>query len=346
MSANAQSVGTEGRVAWVDYARGLCIVLVVMMHSTLGVEAAAGQEGWLHHAVAFAKPFRIPAFFLISGLLFAHVVHRDRRAFVDSKILHFVYFYVLWLTIQFAFRAPSAIASGGVGAPLREYLLAFVDPFGPLWFIYMLPVFYVVTRLTRPIPAPVVWIAAALLEAAHVQTSWTLIDEFCARFVYFYSGFLFARFVIGRAAALPAYGWRVPAALALWALVNAVAVRAGWSQWPGVSLALGFLGAAAVVAVAACLAERAWLPAIRAIGRNTLPIYVAFTIPMAVTRTVLLKTGAIPDVGSVSLLVTAVALVVPLVLAFLVRGTRLGFLFERPAWARLPAPLQLAGARR
>jgi uncharacterized membrane protein len=30
------------RVAWVDYAKGFCIIMVVMMHSTLGVEEAAG----------------------------------------------------------------------------------------------------------------------------------------------------------------------------------------------------------------------------------------------------------------------------------------------------------------
>lgn len=34
-----------GRVDWVDYAKGFCIVMVVMMHSTLGVEAIAGCEG-------------------------------------------------------------------------------------------------------------------------------------------------------------------------------------------------------------------------------------------------------------------------------------------------------------
>jgi uncharacterized membrane protein YcfT len=32
----------DGRVDWVDYAKGFCIIFVVMMHSTLGVEAAAG----------------------------------------------------------------------------------------------------------------------------------------------------------------------------------------------------------------------------------------------------------------------------------------------------------------
>ena len=39
-----------GRVDWVDYAKGICIVMVVMMHSVLGVELAAGQTGFMHLA--------------------------------------------------------------------------------------------------------------------------------------------------------------------------------------------------------------------------------------------------------------------------------------------------------
>ena len=46
------------------------------MHSTLGVEKAAGREGWMHAAVAFARPFRMPDFFLISGLFLARVIDR------------------------------------------------------------------------------------------------------------------------------------------------------------------------------------------------------------------------------------------------------------------------------
>ena len=36
------------RVDWVDYAKGICIVMVVMMHSVLGVELAAGETGFMH----------------------------------------------------------------------------------------------------------------------------------------------------------------------------------------------------------------------------------------------------------------------------------------------------------
>src|SRR5207247_1166787 len=96
MAASASPLPT--RIDWVDYAKGFCIVMVVMMHSTLGVEAALGREGFMHYLVAFAKPFRMPDFFLISGLFLARVVDRDWRGYADRKVVHFAYFYLLWVT--------------------------------------------------------------------------------------------------------------------------------------------------------------------------------------------------------------------------------------------------------
>ena len=104
----------SSRVDWVDYAKGFCIIMVVMMHSTLGVEQAAGHEGWMHAVVAFARPFRMPDFFLISGLFLARVIDRDWRDYLDRKVVHFAYFYVLWVTIQFAFKAPMFAAEHGL----------------------------------------------------------------------------------------------------------------------------------------------------------------------------------------------------------------------------------------
>src|SRR6187551_2722092 len=183
------------RVAWVDYAKGICIVMVVMMHSTLGVGVAAGGEGFLHAFVAFAKPFRMPDFFLISGLFLSRVIDRDWRTYLDRKVVHFAYFYVLWMTIQFAFKAPAFAAEHGTVAALQLYLASFVEPFGTLWFIYLLPVFFVVTKLTRAVPPLVIWLIAALLESAPVETGWMLVDEFAARFVYFYTGYWLASYV-------------------------------------------------------------------------------------------------------------------------------------------------------
>src|SRR5215469_5982455 len=149
------------RVDWVDYAKGICIVMVVMMHSVLGVEQASGQSGFMHVLVAFAKPFRMPDFFLISGLFLPLVIDRDWRTYLDRKVVHFAYFYVVWETIQFGFKAPAFAAETGWRDVGLLYLESFIEPFGTLWFIYLLPVFFVVTKLTRRFPPLAIWLVAA-----------------------------------------------------------------------------------------------------------------------------------------------------------------------------------------
>jgi uncharacterized membrane protein YcfT len=326
----------SARVDWVDYAKGFCIIMVVMMHSTLGVEAAAGREGWMHAWVAFAKPFRMPDFFLISGLFLARVIDRDWRTYLDRKVVHFAYFYVLWMTIQVGVKAPSVAAeAGGWAAVGKFYLMAFVEPVGTLWFIYLLPVFFVVTKLTRKVPPLAIWLIAAALEVAPIHTEWTLIDEFASRFVYFYTGYWLAPQIFRFADALLKRPAAAAAGLALWAVINGLLVFSGYADLPFISLALGLFGAGAVVTAATLFAQSRLCEPLRYCGVNSIVVYLAFFLGMAASRVVLLKTGIITDVGTISLMVTTAGVVGALVLFWLVRNTPFRFLFERPAWARL-----------
>jgi uncharacterized membrane protein YcfT len=320
-----------GRVEWVDYAKGICIVMVVMMHSVLGVEAAAGQTGFMHGLVMFAKPFRMPDFFLISGLFLSVVIRRDWRTYLDRKVVHFAYFYVLWVTIQFGFKAPAFAAETTWAHVGLLYLGSFVEPFGTLWFIYLLPVFFVVTKATRSIPPLAIWGVAAVLEMAHIATGWSVIDEFCARFVYFYSGYWFAAGVFAlsdRARARPAL---TVAALALWASVNGSLVVAGFGEWPLISLPLGLAGAGAIITLGTLLARARWLNFLRFCGQHSIVIYLGFFLPMAATRTLMLRAGLIHDVGTISLIVTIAGVVGALALWRIARLGGANFLFERPA---------------
>jgi uncharacterized membrane protein YcfT len=319
-----------GRVDWVDYAKGICIVMVVMMHSVLGVEAAAGQTGFMRVAVMFAKPFRMPDFFLISGLFLPLVIDRDWKTYADRKVVHFAYFYVLWVTIQFGFKAPVFAAESGWQHAGYLYLESFIEPFGTLWFIYLLPIFFVVIKLTRALPAPAILAAAVLLESAHVATGWTAIDEFCARFVYVYCGYLFADRVFAlsdRARAHPAFAL---SGLAIWAAINAGLVGLGYSEWPLVSLMLGLAGACAIVTMGTLLARAQWLNFLRFCGEHSIVIYLAFFLPMAATRTLLLHTGLSSYVGTVSVMVTAMGVAGALAIWQAALAVKANFLFERP----------------
>ena len=320
-----------GRIDWVDYAKGICIVMVVMMHSVLGVEQAAGQTGFMHPLVAFAKPFRMPDFFLISGLFLSLVIGRDWRTYLDRKVVHFAYFYLLWVTIQFGFKAPAFAAGTSWAHAGYLYIESFIEPFGTLWFIYLLPVFFVVTKATRRAPPLLIWGIAALLEMAHIATGWTVVDEFCSRFVYFHSGYLFAGHVFALSDRARAQPRLALAALGLWALVDGSLVKSGFSEWPLVSLGLGLAGACAIVTAGTLLARADWPKSLRFCGEHSIVIYLAFFLPMAATRTLLLKTGIPHDIGTISLVVTMVGVLGALAIWRIALKAGASFLFERPA---------------
>lgn len=353
-SHRAASQRAASRIDWVDYAKGICIIFVVMMHSTLGVEKAVGAEGWMHYAVQFAKPFRMPDFFLISGLFLGLVIDRPWLRYLDRKVLHFAYFYVLWTAIQFAFKAPAWIAEGQSASEVGIlYLQSFVQPFGTQWFIYLLPVFFVVTRLLKAVPWQITLGMAALLEILPVHTGSLVIDEFAARYVYFFAGYWFAANIFAIANWAQASKTKVLLFVAGWFLINGIAtftpVPPALLSMPGapqdmqmlsdlplVSLMFGTLGAAAIVLVSALVSNLHSARFLRYLGRNSIVVYLAFFLPMAVTRGILLKFAPQLDPGTVSLFVTAAGVIGPVILFEIVRRTGYGrFLFERPNWAKL-----------
>jgi uncharacterized membrane protein YcfT len=335
----------QDRVAFVDYGKGFCIVMVVMMHSVLGVEQAAGASSFMGPVVAFAKPFRMPDFFLISGLFLARVIDRNWHDYLDRKVVHFAYFYALWVTIQFAFKAFSFADDLGWAGVAKAYAVSYIEPFGTLWFIYLLPIFFVVTKALRNVPPVVMLPAAALLQIAQVDTGSTVIDEFSARFVYFYSGYVLAPYVFAFAARVAKRKLATVLLLLVWAVLEGVMVFKGYSALPFVSLGLGFIGALAVVALSVLLSSTGAAKPLRYAGQNSIVVYLAFFLPMATTRTALLKFAPGLDLGIVSLIVTTIAVITPLLFFEAVKDTRLNFLFKRPDWARLPPAARVPASR-
>jgi uncharacterized membrane protein YcfT len=234
------------------------------------------------------------------------------------------------VTIQFGFKAPGFAAESSWTHAGYLYLESFIEPFGTLWFIYLLPVFFVVTKATRGLPPLLIWGVAAMLEMTHLSTGWTAIDEFAARFVYFYTGYLFADAVFALSDRARTQPILALAALAIWAIANEGLVQLGLSERPVISLMLGLAGACAVIVVATLLARTGWIGFIRFCGEHSIVTYLAFFLPMAATRTLLLRTGILHEVGTVSLIVTFVALFGALAIWLIAMRCGANFLFERP----------------
>ncbi|MGV8833008.1 MAG: acyltransferase family protein [Devosia sp.] len=336
------------RLDWVDMAKGVSIFLVVMMYAASSVGEDTGGVGAFHWAIAFATPFRMPEFFLISGLFLSQVIDRPWRAFADRRVVHYLYFYALWAIIHIVFKV-GLLTADPLGA-VQQLAFAVIEPYGVLWFIYLLAIVGAVAKLMRELRAPVwaVFAVAAILQMAAIHTGSYAIDQFAAYFVFFYAGYVLAPQLFKLAAwatdniALTLVG------LVIWAILQTALVFSpgfamhpihpvmGLAGLPGVHLILALVGTAALCVIAALLTRLPAMNWLRWMGSKSLIIYVAFVLPMGISRTVLIKLGVV-EPTLLTFLIMTIAIISPLVLYWLVQRTGFGkFLFERPDWAHLP----------
>ena len=113
-------------------------------------------------------------------------------------------------------------------------------------------------------------------------------------------------------------------------------VPANLAQLPIVSLGLGAAGAVAVVSLCAVLSRFRLAGFLRYLGSHSIVVYLAFFLPMVITREILFRFAPWIDLGTMSLIVLA-ASVVSAVIAW--EFTRLTgwfrFLFIRPDWTKV-----------
>jgi uncharacterized membrane protein YcfT len=341
--------GQNARLSWVDTAKGISIILVVMMYSVFNVGQDAEGVGLFHYVIGFATPFRMPEFFLISGLFLDQVLSRTWKAYADRRVLHYFYFYAVWAVIHIVLKI--GIMSAAPIEAATDLLWAIVEPYGVLWFIYLLAAFSAVTKLFYDLKAPkwAIWAFGAAFQMAHVQTGSYLVDQFCAYFVYFYSGYIFAPWIFKLVDT--ALGNKPMAILGLgvYAALNIALVfspgfavlpneiQLGLAGLPGIRLILAIAGSLALCVTAGLITGFRLTNWLRWLGEHSIVVYLVFVLPMSAVRIIAMKTGILTGTSELSVAVLVMAVAAPVALYLLVKRTGVAeFLFERPAWAHIP----------
>lgn len=331
---------TRNRYGWVDIARGICIVAVVCYYAKTYLGYASLESGWLDEWTRFAKPFRMPDFFLLSGLFLAKVINRPWRSYIDTKVLHYAYFVLLWsgllLAWELAFVEPRPDLT--VILAIKLYIWGLIQPPAMLWFIQILSFYFVVTRLLRTVPGWILFLVAATMMALRIDTGLAPIDNFFQYYAFFLTGYLLAPriFAIGDwAAAHRTAAWVLFSA---WIFANTYVVWNGWSLLPILDMVVGFVGIAAVIALSSLVADYPWMQWLRYMGKNSIVVYLGFYLPLQWWLLAYMHFGwSLPP----SVLATAtvvISLVAALGLNLIARGRWLSFLFRRPLWAHLDPP--------
>ena len=328
---------SKSRIDWIDAAKGLTIILVVMEHTTFGVQGAIGHLPPIFGAIAeFAKPFRMPLFFLVAGLFAWKALYGDLRKFVDGKIVHFAYFYVLWSAIQIGIKI-AVPHDGGWQVTYVDLLMIPIQPFAVLWFIYSLAMFFAAIRLMRSARPAFVLFFAIALYFMRLDTGWMLIDEFAWRFVWFVAGVYGAKQVFeiaDWARARPAHG--IALAAVLLASVGTV-VFSHLIDIRGLELLMGFAGGGAAVMLVSIAASQGFAGPLAYVGKHSLYIFLSFFLPMAAMRVLMVKLG-FENGDLITLVALVVAVITPIIGFRILEKTPLNFLYIRPDMFRLTAP--------
>lgn len=93
-----QQVKSQGRLQWVDYARGIAIMLVVYRHVVIGAKRSGFEISNLMFNIqeAFLN-FRMPVFFVLSGIFVAgSLAKKSRTAVLKDRASTLLYTYLLW----------------------------------------------------------------------------------------------------------------------------------------------------------------------------------------------------------------------------------------------------------
>lgn len=305
------------RIKWLDSARGLGIILVVIGHGLGGlIDSKLGANQDVFRQLLFAiYTFHMPLFFLLSGLMVTKRLEKGQGVFLQSLIPSIIWPYFLWSVIQFSI----IYALGSlVNRPAASYWPVILslpwNTFSQFWFLYALFWMHILSVLLIPrlgregfvllalalkslaliliLPLPVklvcghlffyavgVWLMTAGLETLVVKRG-----RWIKSLVL--PGIALA-VILATLSAAPRYGSDI-------ILLGAVSSELANLAWRFPAMAAAIFGVAAVVAIASFprIADSRillWL------GRMTMPIFVLHIMFLAGTRIALMRFGLAVD---------------------------------------------------
>jgi fucose 4-O-acetylase-like acetyltransferase len=186
------------RLNWIDIAKGIGIVLVVIGHVGRGLvnsDIIADQDAY-YALDNLIYSFHMPLFFLLSGYLaYAQLEKHRVKTFVVSKVDVIIYPYVIWSLIQGGIEL---VMSGYTNRTELDFgLLNIFQPHAQFWFLYWLFIFSVLLALTIVCRQYKRIFVASLMVLALISYLFQFgIAYFYSNFVYFLLGYLVASYQI------------------------------------------------------------------------------------------------------------------------------------------------------
>lgn len=296
---------SKNRIEWVDYAKGISIILVVLFHAS-----SRNLDSIFFHPVIddineYFRLFRMPLFFFLSGIFISKSLRVSLKDFIKSKVMYLLYLYILWAFIKYILLDLSRYLISSDAEYLTRILTIFTSPPATLWFIYALAIFFVISRIVRNFP----WIAFVLSlipYALSIQSGehfdLTFLDNLARYYPMFLLGHLSLEVLRKISSKVKVYH------LALVVLSFYLSGQVLGSSLDSNFVVILFMNIFSILSgiiVSVLLTRTNHFEWLSYVGKNTLPIYVMHFIPITIFERIIAATY--PDIPLLSISILLIA---------------------------------------
>lgn len=158
---NSKAILAEHRTQWIDYDKGISIILVGYGHAFAVLQGHGtnfGNYPFLNYIGFFLYGFRMPLFFIISGMLLHKSLQRKGlRGYLYSRVNNILHPLLVWGIIEITIKLVSAGEIPPSKTLFADYLNLLIDPrkTGVFWYLnalFFIGVFYSIVKTKLALP--------------------------------------------------------------------------------------------------------------------------------------------------------------------------------------------------
>lgn len=330
---SAEGTAKGFRLQWLDYVRGMNILVVVFVHVWRGLvgSGVTAESPRVDFFLDCIAPMSL--FFFISGMFISKTVDLAPREYLNLKLRDFAYPYAIWVTLH-ALTHAAAGGNANREFPLADLWTAIYDPPWHYWFLYTLFAVQLLYYAARRLRIAPLWFLVFMIGLyLTIDLKWIDFGPWGVFYQVRRYGLWFALgLVINRGEPVRWLSHAPTAALVPITVAGfafaAWAVSLGARDLHATILPLALASGTAQLSLAVLLERGKMLGFITLWGRRSLEIYLAHVIFLAVVRIALQRVLGIEALPIHLILGMLAGLYVPIALAWACNRLDFNYLFS------------------
>jgi fucose 4-O-acetylase-like acetyltransferase len=333
---NSKYILSNKRFGWIDYDRGISIILVTYRHCFESMQKAGldvASYPFLEYINVFFFGFRMPLFFIASGIFISGSMRkRGMNAYAKNRVQSILYPMLIWGVIQISLQILFSGYTNSDVTPISYlHLLIYPRATGQFWYLnalFCVGIIYAVLKEKANFTVRHQLIFGLILYAIcayvnHISLNIGFAIDICKYYLFFAIGdAISSRMLDEKTSKLFTSRKFIIPLLASFIGIQYIFTKINMAKgsnyyienhMPLFFLVVALVGCAISIAASFSLKKYQALPFLRVIGYNSVHIYCMQIIAMSISRIILTKVLGIQNVPLLALLILCGGLIIPMV---------------------------------